>query len=79
MPSGTSVGAMLRASVSTTSRYPAPTAAETGSSRPKPGPASIRPTCGITRPTQPITPATAVTLAVTRVAAAMVHRRSRPA
>src|SRR5690606_13754486 len=66
-PSGNSMVLMLRASVSTNSMNAPPNSNDAGSSRANTGPTSNRAMCGITRPTQPITPANDTTLAVISV------------
>ena len=78
MPSGISIGAMVRASVSMTSRKPPPSSAAAGSSRAKSGPTSERARCGTTSPTQPMIPAVATLADVTSVAAATIAMRSGP-
>src|SRR5215475_3332848 len=45
MPSGISIGAMVRASVSIASRKPPPISAAAGISRPKSGPTNVRAIC----------------------------------
>src|SRR5262249_38592253 len=77
MPSGVSTRARLRASRSTSSMNEAPSSMAAGSSRPKRGPTIMRAMWGIIRPTQPITPETATTLAVMRVAARITTARRR--
>jgi len=77
MPSGVSMRAMVRASVSTSSMKEAPSSMAAGSSRAKFGPTIMRAMCGIIRPIQPITPEIATTLAVISVAAPITSRRSR--
>ena len=78
MPSGISIGATVRASVSITSRKPPPSSAAAGSSRAKSGPTSERARCGTTSPTQPMMPAVATLADVTSVAAATIAMRSGP-
>jgi hypothetical protein len=78
MPTGVSTRPRLRARVSTISRKADPSSIEAGSSRLKFGPTSIRATCGIIRPIQPMTPEIATTLAVINVAAEMTTARRRP-
>ena len=53
--------------------------AAVGRRRSKFGPTIMRAMCGMTRPTHPITPEIATTLAVISVAAAMTAARTRPA
>ena len=77
MPSGVSMRARLRPSVSTSSMNEAPSSIAAGSSRSKFGPTIMRAMCGIIRPIQPITPEIATTLAVISVAAAITMMRSR--
>src|SRR5262249_28570692 len=76
-PSGISMRATVRASVSTPSRYPAPSRIEAGRSRLKSGPTRNRARCGTRSPIQPTTPLIDTTPAVMSVAAAMTARRSR--
>ena len=77
MPSGSSMLAAVRASVSATTRKPLPSSSEAGSSRENAGPTIIRAMCGTTRPTQPMMPATDTAAAVASVAAATSITRSR--
>src|SRR5262245_41782845 len=76
-PRGISMRAMVRASVSTPSRYPAPRRIEAGRSRLKSGPTRNRARCGTRSPIQPTTPLIDTTPAVMSVAAAMTTSRSR--
>src|SRR6516165_2529555 len=78
IPSGISIAATVRASVSITSRKPPPINAAAGTSRAKSGPTRERAMCGTTRPTQPIMPAVATLADVTKVAAATMATRSGP-
>ena len=74
MPSGTSMSAMVRASMSTPTMKAAPRTrrpATAGRSAGRPGSGAI---CGTISPTQPMTPEIATTLAVISVAAAMTRR-----
>src|SRR5262249_25722088 len=76
-PSGISMRAAVRASVSTPSRYPAPSRIEAGRSRLKSGPTRNRARCGTRSPIQPTTPLIDTTPAVMSVAAAMTARPGR--
>ena len=75
---GSRCGAIVRASVSTASRKPAPSSIAAGSRRAKSGPTSRRAKCGISSPIQPIDAARSTTAAaVISVAAAITTRRTR--
>src|SRR5579883_1841162 len=69
MPIGTSIAAMVRASVSTARRYPAPSSIATGRRRENSGPAMRRATCGMMRPIQPMMPLIETAAEVMSVAA----------
>uniref|UniRef100_A0A1I7WDM6 Uncharacterized protein n=1 Tax=Heterorhabditis bacteriophora TaxID=37862 RepID=A0A1I7WDM6_HETBA len=76
MPSGSSIGARVRASVSAASRKLAPSSRLAGNNRRKSAPTSSRAMWGTTRPTQPMMPASDTAAAVHRVAAAINVQRS---
>src|SRR5262245_15897811 len=78
IPSGTSTGATVRASVSMNRRKPPPRSAAVGRSFGKSGPTSARARCGTTSPTQPMMPEVATLAEVTSVAAATIAMRSGP-
>src|SRR6185437_14066498 len=74
-PGGISMGKAVRQSVSTTSMNAAPSTIESGSTRANAAPASSRAACGITRPTQPMVPASATEPAVASVAQTITMKR----
>src|SRR6516164_3332794 len=75
-PSGNSTAPIVRAAVSTASRYPAPNRRLTGSSRANAGPTVSRARCGTTSPTHPMMPLAATAAEVINVAAAITTMRS---
>lgn len=77
MPSGSSIGAMVRASVSVSSSMMAPISSDTGNWWLKLAPTNKRVICGTISPSQPIIPATETALAVIRVAEAIKSAASR--